>query len=103
MDKLQLSRPHEDAVIESFRKDPEYAALFLNSVLEDGDQQELLEALRFMAAAFGGVGGTAGRIDMNAHTLYRTLSAQGNPGLRSLTAILAAMGMRLAVQPLPRG
>jgi len=31
---------------------------------------------------------------------YRTLSPQGNPELRSLNAILKAMGMRLAVQPI---
>ncbi|MDP1957628.1 MAG: hypothetical protein Q8J75_05590 [Rhodocyclaceae bacterium] len=37
---------------------------------------------------------------MNAHTLYRTLSEQGNPELKTLSAILKAMGMRLAVQPI---
>ena len=30
-------RSHEDATIESFAKDPEYAAAYLNAVLEDGD------------------------------------------------------------------
>ncbi len=34
---------------------PEFAAEYLNAVLEDGDQQELLLALRRMADAFGGV------------------------------------------------
>lgn len=32
--------------------------------------------------------------------LYRTLSAQGNPALSSLTSILKAMGLRLTVRPL---
>jgi len=32
--------------------------------------------------------------------LYRTLSPKGNPALNSLLAILKAMGLRLAVQPL---
>ncbi|MGH8755489.1 MAG: DNA-binding protein, partial [Burkholderiales bacterium] len=36
---------------------------------------------------------------LNATSLYRTLSPQGNPELKSLTALLKAMGMRLAVQP----
>lgn len=94
------SRPHEEALIASFRDDPEYAAVFLNSVLEDGDQEELLEALRYMSAAFGGVTGVAEQAEVNAKTLYRTLSAKGNPELRTLTAILKAMGMRLSVQPL---
>ena len=40
------SRSHEQATVESFRKDPEFAAEYLNSVLEDGDQEELMLALR---------------------------------------------------------
>ena len=44
MEKLLQSRPHDEALIASFRDDPEYAAVFLNAVLEDGDQEELLEA-----------------------------------------------------------
>jgi DNA-binding phage protein len=36
---------------------------------------------------------------LNATTLYRTLSPQGNTELRSLTVLLKAMGMRVAVQP----
>ena len=94
------TRSHEAATIESFRDDPEFAAEYLNQVLEDGDQDELMIALRRMAAAFGGVGGIAEAADLNATTLYRTLSQRGNPELKSLTAILKAMGLRIAVQPL---
>lgn len=32
--------------------------------------------------------------------LYRTLSPDGNPALSSLSAILKAMGLRLAVLPM---
>jgi probable addiction module antidote protein len=97
---MAKSRAHDEAKIESFRNDPEYAAEYLNAVLEDGDQEELLETLRYMAQAFGGVAQIAEEADLNATTLYRTLSPKGNPELKSLTAILKAMGMRLAVQPL---
>ena len=93
------SKAHEDATIENFRRDPAFAAEHLNAVREDGDQAELLTALRHMAGAFGGVAGLADQTALNATTLYRTLSPQGNPELRNLTAILKAMGMRLAVQP----
>ena len=51
------SRAHEEATIESFRNDPAFAAEYLNAVLEDGDQAELMVALRYMASAFGGVVG----------------------------------------------
>lgn len=93
-------RNHEEATIASFRKDPQFAAEYLNSVLEEGDQEELLVALRYMAKAFGGVSRLAEQAELNVTTLYRTLSPKGNPELKSLTALLKAMGMRLAVQPL---
>jgi probable addiction module antidote protein len=92
-------RGHDEATIASFRDDPEFAAEYLNAVLEDGDQRELLLALRRMAKAFGGVPKLAQKTELNATSLYRTLSPRGNPELRSLKALLNAMGMRLAVQP----
>jgi DNA-binding phage protein len=57
-------------------------------------------ALRYLAKAFGGVSRLAEQAELNATTLYRTLSPQGNPELKSLTALLKATGMRLAVQPI---
>lgn len=96
-------RSHEQATIEAFRKDPRFAAEYLNAVLEEGDQEELMVALRYMAEAFGGVQKLAESAQLNATTLYRTLSPKGNPELKSMTALLRAMGMRLAVQPIEKG
>jgi probable addiction module antidote protein len=93
-------RTHEEATVEMFRKDPELAADYLNSILEDGDETDLMLALRTLSKAFGGVQEVARQADVNAHTLYRTLSEKGNPELKTLSAILKAMGMRLAIQPL---
>jgi putative addiction module killer protein/probable addiction module antidote protein len=98
--KSAVSRSHEEATVESFRKDPAFAAEYLNAVLEDGDQEELMLALRRMSEAFGGVQKLAGRAKLNANTLYRTLSPKGNPELKSLRAVLRAMGMQLTVRPL---
>ena len=95
-------RNHEDAVVESFRRDPKFAAEYLNAILEDGDQKELLLALRLLAGAFGGMSVLAESAELNTTSLYRALSARGNPELRSFTALLKAMGMRLAVQPVER-
>ena len=80
------------------RDDPEFAAEYLNAVLEDGDQQELLLALRRMAEAFGGVSKLAQTTNLNATSLYRTLSSRGNPKLKRLRVLPKGMGMRLAVQ-----
>lgn len=93
-------RSHDEAMAEVFQADPAYAAELLNSILEDGDQAELMIALRQMAAAFGGVYGVAKEADLNPTQLYRTLSASGNPAFSSLIAILRAMGLRLSVTPL---
>ena len=98
--KLAPSRRHEAATVESFQKDPKFATAYLNAVLEDGDQEEVMMALRYIAAAFGGVSKVAEQAELNATTLYRTLSPHGNPELKSLRALLKAMGMRLSVEPL---
>jgi len=94
------SRSHEEAMAELYRGDPAFALDVLDSILADGDQAELLIALRQMTKAFGGVPAVAEQAQLNPTQLYRTLSPQGNPGLSSLVAILRAMGLRLAVQPL---
>lgn len=91
-------RPRDEAMAELFKEDPGYALELLNSILEDGDQGELLIVLRQMTKAFGGVQSVAEKADLNPTQLYRTLSEQGNPELRSLSAILKAMGLRLAVE-----
>ena len=99
MNKPYIS--HEKATIDSFRNSPAYAAEYLNSVLEDGGQEELTLALRRIALAFG-IKEVADSAQLNAKTLYRTLSSAGNPELRNFQAILGAMGLRLAVTPLAR-
>lgn len=47
-------RSHEDATVESFAKDPGYAAEYLKAVLVDGDAAELRIVLTRISRAFGG-------------------------------------------------
>ncbi|MBS0493072.1 MAG: addiction module antidote protein [Proteobacteria bacterium] len=94
------SRPHDEAMADLYSSDPALALEVINDILADGDQAELLIVLRQMAQAFGGVQVVAEQAHLNPTQLYRTLSPNGNPALSSLSAILKAMGMRLAVQPL---
>jgi probable addiction module antidote protein len=98
--KRPATRSHEDATVESFRRDPSFAADYLNGVLADGDERELLVALRRVAEAFGGISKLASKTKLNATTLYRTLSPKGNPELKSMNSMLKAMGLRLAVRPI---
>ena len=74
----------EAATIASSRRDPPFAAEYLNTVLEDGDQQGLMIVLRCMAKESQECR-VWPKAKLNATTLYRTLSPQSNTELRSLT------------------
>jgi probable addiction module antidote protein len=91
-------RSYDESVVETFQADPMVAVYLLNDILADGDQGELLIALRQMTKAFGGVSAIAEKANLNPTQLYRTLSEEGNPSLSSMVAILKSMGLRLAVQ-----
>jgi len=59
-------------------------------------------ALRRISEAFGGVEKLVHSARLNSNTLYRTLSSKGNPELKSLRAVLQAMGMQRTVRPLAK-
>jgi len=91
-------RPHDEAMAETFGKDPALAAEMLTAILADGDREELLVALRQIARAKGSVAAVAASAGLNPTQLYRTLSPAGNPTIDSLAKVLKALGLRLAVQ-----
>ena len=92
-------RPHDEAMAELYREDPAYAVQLLNGILEDGDQSELLVALRQMAKAFGGVQAVAEQANLNPTQLYRTLSPEGNPALSSFSAFSKPWACALPLSP----
>ena len=96
---MKSSISDDIVMAEMYRNDPELARDMLNSILEDGDQGELLIVLRQMTKAFGGVQAVAEKANLNPTQLYRTLSSDGNPALSSFTAIVKAMGMKICLQP----
>ncbi|HJS91602.1 MAG TPA: hypothetical protein VJ738_16670 [Steroidobacteraceae bacterium] len=80
----------------------ELAVAYLNVMLDDAGPEELAAALGRIAQACGGAK-LAEKVELSADSLYRTLCRRGNPELRSATALLKAMGMRLVLEPLPGG
>ena len=78
----------------------EFAVAYLNAMLEDAGPEELAAALGRIARACGGPK-LAEKVELSADSLYRTLCRRGNPELRSATALLKAMGMRLVLQRIP--
>ena len=95
------SLPYEDWLLEQL-KNPAEAAAYLEAVIEDGDQAAIMLALRQVAQAQGGVAVVARRAKLTREATYKMLSKAGNPELRSLTAVLAATGLRLAVKPVDK-
>ena len=83
-------------------KDPAEAAAYLEAVIEEGDQAALMLALRQVAQAQGGIAKIARKAKLTREATYKMLSNVGNPELRSLTAILAATGLRIAVRPIEK-
>lgn len=80
---------------------PEEASAYLNAVAEDGDLQFLLTALRNVVKAQGGVGALAKKTRLSRTSLYKTLSAKGNPEIGTLDAILGVYGIRIGFFPVP--
>ncbi len=97
MNTLYIS--HEEATAQSFRDDPEFAAEYLNTVLEEGGEEELLLAFNRVSLAFG-MSEIAAFAHLNAKSLYRALSPQSNSELKIFQSILNKMGMRLAITPI---
>ena len=94
---MARQRRYEEVLDEDL-KDPTEAVGYLNACLEDGDPEVFLLALRDVARARGGVAKLAEITDLNREHLYRMLSQNGNPELRSLEALLDALGFRLSVE-----
>jgi probable addiction module antidote protein len=93
--------PHRPHLLE-WLKDSENAAAYVEAAIEMGDPAGLLQALRNIAEARGGIARIAEKTGLNREALYRTLSRRGNPQLKSLAAILDATGLRLSVTPAAR-
>jgi len=93
---MPTSRPYQPELLKALA-DPDEAEAYLNAALEDEDWEAFLLALRNVAEAQGGIAQLADRAKLNRESLYRMLSEHGNPELRSLDAVLHALGFRLAV------
>jgi probable addiction module antidote protein len=94
---IGAAREWREYVLDSL-KDPREAAEYLNAALHDGDPAVFLLALRHVAAARG-IGKLASQSQLNREHTYRILSRRGNPQLTSLSALLDALDLRLAVEP----
>jgi probable addiction module antidote protein len=86
---------------EYFRTRPEeiddYLTLIFDEYANDGNLAALLASLRVVSRVKG-ITAMAEEIGMTRKGLQKALSEQGNPKFESISAILQAMGYRLAPQ-----
>ena len=103
--KKKPSVSHDEAIIRRLRKDSEFAVEYMRAALEEGDEEQdgaqvLLIALRQLAQAQG-IAKVAKVAGIERESLYRALSARGNPRLSTLFAVTKAIGLRLTVEAAP--
>lgn len=101
--KIKAAVSHHDLEVAELRADRELAVEYLKAAMESldnpDDRAAGLLALRTVAEAYGGLGAVAADAGISRESLYRALSAKGNPTLKTLLAVLKAVGMKLSVEP----
>jgi len=73
---------------------------YLNAVLEDGDPEMLKLALGNVARS-AGMTELAHETGIRRTSLYKALSAEGNPEFATIARVIKALGLRLSVVPGP--
>ncbi|MBB4063384.1 addiction module antidote protein [Gellertiella hungarica] len=79
-------------------RDHEDLAVFLALAFDTTDAGEIAHALG-IAARSEGMTDIARKAGLSREALYRSLTENGNPTLKSVLAVLDAMGLRLSVVP----
>jgi probable addiction module antidote protein len=101
--KVKAAVAHHQREVEELRADHELAVEYLKiamASLDDPEDRAVgLLALRTVAEAYGGLGAVAAEAGISRESLYRALSPKGNPTLKTILAVLKAIGMKLSVEP----
>lgn len=97
---------HHDEEVAELRADREltveYMKVAMESLDDPNDRAAGLLVLRTIAEAYGGLGVISKEAGISREALYRALSPKGNPTLKTLLAVLKAVGLRLSVEAGPR-
>jgi probable addiction module antidote protein len=98
--KKTKARPFDAA---DYIETPKDVALYLEAAFEgaaeDDDASVVAVALGDIARSKG-MAAIANETGLNRETLYRALSADGNPTLETMQSVLKALGLRLAAVPI---
>jgi probable addiction module antidote protein len=94
----QSTGDFEEYLIRSLKEDPGLASDYLNAAIEDGDISVFLLALGQVTKARG-VSSVAKTTGLNRENIYRIVSEKGNPRIKSIAALLSALGLRIKTEP----
>ena len=85
-------------------KNPERAECAVQVALEefdvDNDLDALLDTLRLVAQAQGGLAALARKTSVSRQALHEALSEHGNPRLRTFQNVLCSLGVRMSFKPM---
>ena len=91
------TRDYKDSLVERLQARDDHGAGYLDATLEDGTETFLL-ALKDVIDAAGGETALSRQTGLHRVSLHKIASGRGNPTLTSLSAVLDALGLRLAVR-----
>lgn len=97
---MRRKRDYKADLLADLRSDAAYAAQYLSAAKKDS-KEAFLVALRDVAEARLGLSRIARAARVNRESLYRTLSAEGNPTLTTLDAVLEVLGFETDFRPTP--
>jgi probable addiction module antidote protein len=84
-------------------KDSKRAKIAVEVALEefekDNDVEALLNTVRLVAKAQGGLAKLARKASVSRQALHEALSPKGNPRLRTFQNVLSGLGLRMTVKP----
>jgi probable addiction module antidote protein len=92
----------DDVRLERLRdpKTANYAVkLALEEFEQDNDVEVLLDTLRLVAQAQGGLASLARKTALSRQAVHEALSPHGNPRLRTFQSVLGSLGLRMTVKP----
>ena len=89
-------KSYHSYLIESL-KDPKEAAAYLDAVLEDGDLEEILLALKNVAEARRNLMNAANEPDTDWDNCYQLLAQGKVPSLQAIATLLNKLGLKLSV------
>ncbi len=86
-----------------FLKDPKHSKIAMEVAVEefekDNDVEALLNTVRLVAKAQGGLAKLARKASVSRQALHEALSSKGNPRLRTFKNVIESLGLRIFVEP----